>query len=107
MRIRKLRCGIWVALGSPCVSVYVPVFFDAVPGELSDPAQWERIRRLRDRVEADGSALAEVRSVLAPVEADLWEEADALADSGDPAALKEYAERAWAPVDSALTALAT
>lgn len=96
---------LWIALGSPCVSVYVPVFFDAVPRELSDPLQWDRLRVLRDRVEADGSALAEVRSVLGPVEADLWEEADALAESGDPVALKAYAASAWAPIDSALTHL--
>ena len=96
---------LWIALGSPCVSVYVPAFFDAIPAVLSDPAQWDRFRVLRDRVEADGSALAEIRAVLAPVESDLWDEADELADSANPEALTAFAARAWAPVDAALTTL--
>ena len=96
---------LWVALGSPCVSVYVPAFFDAIPPELSEPAQWDRFRALRDRVEADGGALAEVRAVLGPVEADLWDEADALSTTAAPGALTAFAARAWAPVDAALTRL--
>ena len=49
----------WVALGSPCVSVYVPVFPPrASPAELAAPATWARFAALRDRVEADPDALA-------------------------------------------------
>ena len=70
----------WVAVGSPCVSVFVPVFPPSgVPAEFSKPALWHRFAQLRDRVEADGSALAEIRAVTSPLEAELWAEADALA----------------------------
>jgi dipeptidase len=67
----------WIALGSPCVSVYVPAFPPAaVTAELSDPGSWARFAALRDRVERDGSELEGIRAVLAPIEAELWEEAD-------------------------------
>jgi secernin len=95
----------WACLGSPCASVYVPLFPPAVPAALADPAQWHRFAALRARVEARADALAEVRAVLAPVEAGLWEEADALWSAGDPAAAAGFARRAYAPVDAALTAL--
>src|SRR5262249_61328426 len=63
----------WIALGSPCVSVYVPTFPpDAVAPELSDPASWSRFAAVRDRVERDGSELEAVRAVLAPIAAALW-----------------------------------
>jgi hypothetical protein len=96
----------WACLGSPCVSVYVPCFPPAVPIELADERQWHRLDRLRERVEHDGEALRDVRAALAPVEADLWDEADAVAASGDPAAFGAFAATAWAPVDAALTRLA-
>lgn len=96
---------LWVALGSPCVSIYVPGFFGAMSAALSDPAQWDRFRVLRDRVEADGAALAGIRAALAPVESELWEEADSLAAAPDPEAFRKFAARAWAPVDAALTHL--
>src|SRR5437667_5264744 len=66
----------WACLGSPCAGVYVPFFPPAVPAALGDPAQWQRFARLRDRVEADPDALPAVRAVLAPIESDLWAEAD-------------------------------
>ena len=44
----------WVAPGSPCVSVFVPVFpLDGVPPELGDPRTWRTFAALRDRVEDD------------------------------------------------------
>ena len=107
----------WVASGSPCVSVFVPTFgTDGVAPELAAPATWERFRQLRDRVEAgrtdgpDGgaAALREVRSVLGPVEAALWDEADELdADEGDraPDRLALWARRAWPSIEAALTVL--
>jgi dipeptidase len=99
---RPLRA--WVASGSPCVSVYVPVFPpDDVPAALSDENTWKRFLALRDRVEADGAALAEVREVLAPIEAELWEEADEVADRADRRA--GFVARSWAPVDRGLSEL--
>jgi hypothetical protein len=94
----------WVASGSPCVSVYVPVFPpDGVPAELGDEHTWNRFRALRDRVEDDESALADVREVLAPVEAALWDEADAVATQPDERGA--FVASAWAPVDRALSEL--
>lgn len=100
----------WVALGSPCASVYVPVFPPlGVPPELADRASWARFARLRDRVEADdpagAEALAEIRAALAPVEADLWDEADAIAASADPARAAEFAAGAWRRVEPCLARL--
>src|SRR5439155_1485590 len=38
----------WIALGSPCVSVYIPAFPPAdVAPELVDPASWARVAHLR------------------------------------------------------------
>ncbi|MBI2169707.1 MAG: C69 family dipeptidase [Actinobacteria bacterium] len=69
----------WFALGSPCTSVYVPTFpgTHPVPEVLGKPDTWHRFDALRARVEADPAALVEVRSVLDPLENELWEEADA------------------------------
>jgi secernin len=94
----------WTCLGSPCASVYVPGFGAHVSPSLADAATWRRFARLRDRVDADGGALLDVRRVLGPVERDLWDEADALDGAGD-AAHAAYAARAFAPVDDALTRL--
>ena len=73
----------WAALGSPCVSVYVPLFPDhrdpatgagTVPAVLADPAVWHRMDALRLRAEAardggdpdEGAAeFAAIRAVLA------------------------------------------
>jgi hypothetical protein len=94
----------WVTSGSPCVSVFLPVFPpDGVPTELADEHTWKRFLGLRDRVEGDAAALAEIRAVLAPVESDLWDEADAVAhDRRERAA---FVARSWSPVDRALVEL--
>ena len=104
----------WVAPGNPCVTVFVPTFgTDGVAPELSDPATWHRFEALRDRVEAaraddpEGAAvdaLSQVRAVLAPVEAELWDEADALVEQG-PAVQLTWARSAWPRVDAALRTL--
>jgi len=94
----------WACLGSPCASVFVPFFPPVVPPLLGDPAQWQRFARLRDRVEGDPDALAVVRSTLAPVENDLWAEADAIS-SGADRSRREYAIRAGRLVDAALVRL--
>ena len=72
----------WVALGSPCVSVYVPLL-----GLPDLPAGLDRLWRvgaeLRARVEADGGELSGIRAVLDPLEAELWQEADGLVERPD------------------------
>ncbi|HVM40751.1 MAG TPA: hypothetical protein VM618_08255, partial [Acidimicrobiia bacterium] len=64
----------WTAVGSPCVSVYVPLLVPApVPVALSDAGTWKRIDALRERVETDPAALTAARERLSPVEAEAWE----------------------------------
>jgi secernin len=70
----------WVAPGNPCVSIFVPAFPpNALATTLSDPATWEAFAGLRNRVEADGGALADIRAALGTLESELWHEADAIA----------------------------
>lgn len=96
----------WVALGSPCASIYVPVFPPfGVPSELGRPDTWRRFAALRDRVEADPDALGAVRARLAPVEDELWDRADRAVASGISAQLDELVGTAWTPVEAALTEL--
>lgn len=66
----------WAALGSPCVSVYIPVG-DGPPAALADPATWARVDRLRERVEDDPARLGDIRSALDEVESRIWDETDA------------------------------
>jgi secernin len=94
----------WVALGSPCASVYVPVFPPSdVSPELGQPDMWARFARLRDRVEADADELGQVRAVLGPIETDLWEEADDCCD--DPERRTGFVAAAWPAVDAGLSKL--
>jgi hypothetical protein len=102
----------WVALGAPCASVFVPVFpadapagsaGRALPDALGHDVTWGRFAALRDRVEVEAGALAEVRAALGPLEADLWDEADEVAT--DPPARERFVEGTWPRVDAALTAL--
>ena len=74
---------VYVALGSPCASIYVPAFPRTaagpppfVPFELSSEDLWHTADALRRLVEADPSALPTVRETLQPVEDELWAEAD-------------------------------
>jgi secernin len=80
----------YVALGSPCVSVYVPAFVRTaagpppfVPFELSTETMWRAVDALRERAEADPEALGQIRAVLDPVEDELWAEADEIAQRPD------------------------
>ena len=74
---------VWAALGTPCASVYLPVgLFDGeavVPEVLGDAAMWRSFSALSRMVEQPGgagdTALDEIRSTLAPVEAAAWDEA--------------------------------
>ena len=60
----------WVALGSPCVSAYVPFRpADGVPAGLADASRWARLAAVRDLVEARPERLAEVRAAIDPIEA--------------------------------------
>jgi hypothetical protein len=95
----------WACLGSPCAGVFIPFFPPVVPAALSDPAQWQRFTRLRERVESRPDALGEVRRVLAPVENDLWAEADEHFETGERDPLDSFAREATARVDAALEAL--
>ena len=61
---------VWVALGSPCVSAYVPFRpADGVPAGLADASRWARLAAVRDLVEARPERLAEVRAAIDPIEA--------------------------------------
>lgn len=70
----------WVASGSPCASIFAPAFPPAVASALADVDTWQAFAALRDRIESDESALADVRAALGPLEADLWREADEIAE---------------------------
>jgi hypothetical protein len=74
-----------------------------VPDALGHDASWRRFAALRDRVEADDGALVEVRSVLGPLETELWAEADDVA--ADPSARERFVAGTWSRVDVALTTL--
>jgi len=80
----------YVAAGSPCASVYVPAFPRTaagpppfVPMELSSEALWRAADDVRRLVESSPHALEEVRAVLAPVEDELWTEAEAVWERPD------------------------
>jgi secernin len=100
---RPLRS--WVAPGSPCVSVFVPVFPPlAVPSALRDASVWHKFATLRDRVEADAGALPEIRAEFDPVEVELWSEADDVALS--PERQQRFVDEAWCRVAEALERIA-
>lgn len=94
----------WVAVASPCVSVYVPVFPpDGVPIELARSDTWDRFAALRARVEDDGAELGAIRDALGPLESELWDEADVAA--GDAGASEQFIASVWPRLDAALTSL--
>ena len=82
----------WVALGSPCASLYLPMLLPAsgaglpdggaVPGAVGDAALARRFAALGRAVEAAPQHLRDVRAVFGPVEAALWDEADELGTHG-------------------------
>lgn len=94
----------WAALGNPCCSVFVPVFPpDGVPPELGEPEAWKRFAVLRDRAEGDPGALEGIRASLAPLEAELWDEADEVA--GDLQAQGRFVRSVWPRLEDALDGL--
>ena len=103
----------WVALGSPCTSVYVPVPVpDVVSGDrplplpplVGDPGVWHRFAALRDAVGSDAAALATVRDEFSLLEEALWEEADDL--GSEPGSWASFGLSAGQRVGAALDHLA-
>ncbi len=106
----------WVALGSPCVSVYVPVPVPAastastasssppLPATVGDARVWTRFAALRDAVGSDAGALTTVRAELSVLEDALWDEADGLGT--DPGGWESFGTRATTAVAGALDTLA-
>ncbi len=74
---------LWIALGSPCVSVYVPVVHSSVAEVLQQANTWHRFERLRISAEESHDAAIEIRSVWAPIESALWAQADTLDGNDD------------------------
>ncbi len=100
------RVRAWCALGNPCVSVFVPCFPPAAPPAQAHAAHWQRFAALRDRVEHDPDALGVIRARLAPLEAALWAEADALeASGGSDDDRDHFATTADAAIEAALVDL--
>jgi hypothetical protein len=106
---------VWSVLGSPCVGVFVPSFpFDGAESEphaWASATTWQRFRGLRDRVERarvddpeSVDELTRIRAVWAPLEAELWSEADAVA-AADPPARTEWADTIWSRIEEGLRQL--
>jgi hypothetical protein len=91
----------WVAMASPCASIYVPVFPPhAVPAALGEPKVWARFAALRDYAWHSAEALGEVRAAFAPLEAELWAEADGVSVRADKHVA--FVESAWRQVEGVL-----
>jgi secernin len=96
----------WMALGHPCVSVYVPVPAPPLPvppAVVGDEETWRRFAALGADVGSDPAALATVRGELAPLEERLWDEADRLGT--DVSAWQTFGRRATTAVARALDRL--
>ncbi|HEY2213713.1 MAG TPA: hypothetical protein VGH31_01565 [Acidimicrobiales bacterium] len=102
----------YVAAGSPCVSIYVPAFPSTaagpppfVPFELSGDAMWRAADTLRQQVEDAPASIDDIRAVLAPVENELWQEADDVVDEPERWAEvgRSWGLRALGALESCLT----
>lgn len=110
----------WIALGSPCLSVYVPVPVPdtatgvdgfPLPAVVGDAKVWGRLAALRDAVGSDVGALAAARAELGAAEARLWEEAEDIWAEGealgpDRQRWESFGARASRAVERALDAVA-
>jgi hypothetical protein len=74
---------VYVAPGSPCVSIYIPTFPRSakgpppfVPMELSGEELWRAVDSLRQRVESDPEVIVSIRAALQPLEDEIWFESD-------------------------------
>ncbi len=83
------------------MSVFVPVFGTHAPAAVGDPATGHAFAVLWDRAEADADALADIRGVFGPLEAELWAEADTA--SARPEKHAAFAEGASRRVAEALS----
>jgi secernin len=99
----------YVALGSPCVSIFVPAFVRTaagpppfVPRELSGESMWRAADALRQRVDADPAAIGPIREVLDAVEEELWFEAAQITETPDrwPDVAGSWGGRALAALQS-------
>ena len=106
---RRRAVRAYVALGSPCVSIYVPAFVRTaagpppfVPRELSNETMWWAADALRQRVEKDPDAIGPIREILDPVEEELWFEAGQIAETPDrwPDVAGSWGGRALAALQS-------
>lgn len=73
----------YVALGSPCSSIFLPTFPITatgpppfVPRELFRESLWRAVDAVRVRIDDDPDAIGEIRAALDPVEDEIWAEAD-------------------------------
>jgi hypothetical protein len=104
----------WIALGNPCASVFVPVLvpspsalLGSVPGALAHEVWARRFAALARAAETDVATLESVRGVLGPLEAELWDGAEALDPRDtDPARWRSFASEAERRVQGALDTLA-
>jgi hypothetical protein len=107
----------WVALGSPCVSVYLPVPAPGPgagadggptgpppPAAAGDPEVWSRLAAVRDAAEGDAAVLGAARDEMAVLEDSLWDEADGL--GSDASAWASFGERASSGLIGVLDRLA-
>lgn len=98
-----LPVRVWAALGSPCVSIFVPCLAPAVaPGEMARAETWARFAGLARATEGDPEVWSAAVGPLRAVEAELWAEADALGT--EEGAWRRFVDDAWERVDSALDA---
>jgi len=115
----------WAALGSPCASLFVPLFpFDdhlddhldgdqvrpgLLPAELADPSTWARFAALRDRLESTRAneparadqLLADLSGRLGRLEDELWAEADEVARAGT-GPRRQWTTTVWPRVEQLL-----
>jgi len=103
----------WIALGNPCASVFVPVLAPSpstprgsVPDALAGELWARRFAALSRAAEVDLASLESVRGVLSAVEAELWDEADALESLDDgPVRWQLFASAAERRIEGALDTL--
>jgi hypothetical protein len=101
----------YVALGSPCASIYVPAFLATsagpppfVPAQLWSETLWRAADSLRAHVENEPAARPAIRAVLDPVEDELWQEADDVVERPDRWAEvgRTWGQRALSAITSCL-----
>ena len=68
---------VWAALGSPCVSIYVPIIAPIAPATLGELEVWRSFDALRVLAEGAPTAAAQIRAAWAPIEARWWQAASA------------------------------